>query len=152
MKDKIFLCNECPIVEGYDHRLQVARELDLEPQLSYCSCDKIGLSFWRGGYCEDAWRPQTKKKSYGSRQTGRAYRRQQRCMKFDRRKAISDYGRGIGLGWLQCQNEQYFRFPKNSHKSQYYKRYSNHCVRRSGIRCGKGNAYRRVFDYWWEMY
>lgn len=152
MRNEIFSCGECPIIEGYEHRLRVAQELGEELQFYYCYCEKIDEPFYVGGYCEDAWRPQKKKISHGSRRTGRAYRRQQRRLKFERCKSVSDYGRGFGRGWPELTDGQYFRFPKNSHLPQFYKRYSNHCVRRSAIQFGKGNMYRKVFDYWWELY
>jgi hypothetical protein len=43
-------------------------------------------------------------------------------------------------------------FPKNSNRTQYYKRYSNHKVRKSDVHFGKGNSYRKSFDYWWQLY
>lgn len=152
MRNEIFSCGECPIIEDYERRLRIAQEIDEEPQLYYCYCEKIDDPFYIGGYCEDAWRPKEKQRPHGDRKTGRAYRRWQRRLKFERRKAVAYYGRGCGRGWPKQPYEQYLEFPKNSNRTQYYKRYSNHCVRRSGIHFGKGNAYRKVFDYWWEMY
>lgn len=42
----------------------------------------------------------------------------------------------------------------NARRFSYYKKYSNRAVRRYVKRAaiGNGNAYRRVFDYQWEIY
>ncbi len=152
MKNEIFSCGACPIIEDYERRLQVAQELNEECQFYYCYCKKIDDPFYIGGYCEDAWRPKEKKRPHGDRKTGRAYRRWQRRLKFERRKAVAYYGCGRGRGWLKQPYEQYLEFPKNSNRAQYYKRYSNHKVRKSDAHFGKGNSYRKSFDYLWELY
>lgn len=41
-----FTCDECPICEGIEHRLRVAREGGYEPQLEYCGCDKVQTEFF----------------------------------------------------------------------------------------------------------
>lgn len=48
-----FTCDECPICEGIEHRLRVAREGGYEPQLEYCGCDKVQTEFFISGYCSD---------------------------------------------------------------------------------------------------
>lgn len=40
-----FTCDECPICEGIEHRVRVAREGGYEPQLEYCGCDKVQTEF-----------------------------------------------------------------------------------------------------------
>ena len=70
-----FTCDECPICEGIEHRLRVAREGGYEPQLEYCGCDKVQTEFFISGYCSDAFeadKPQGK--LCEPRKTGRAYR------------------------------------------------------------------------------
>lgn len=47
-----FTCDECPICEGIEHRLGVAREGGYEPQLEYCGCDKVQTEFFIQGYHE----------------------------------------------------------------------------------------------------
>lgn len=37
-------------------------------------------------------------------------------------------------------------------KSKYFKRLSNKRVRKNKKLSGRGNNYRKLFDYWWEMY
>lgn len=74
-----FTCDECPICEGIEHRLRVAREGGYEPQLEYCGCDKVQTEFFISGYCSDAFeadKPQGK--LCEPRKTGRAYRRKMR--------------------------------------------------------------------------
>ena len=50
-----FTCDECPICEGIEHRVRVAREGGYEPQLEYCGCDKVQTEFFISGYCSDAF-------------------------------------------------------------------------------------------------
>ena len=52
-----FTCDECPICEGIEHRVRVAREGGYEPQLEYCGCDKVQTEFFISGYCSDAFEP-----------------------------------------------------------------------------------------------
>lgn len=40
-----FTCDECPICEGIEHRVRVARDGGYEPQLEYCGCDKVQTEF-----------------------------------------------------------------------------------------------------------
>ena len=70
-----FACDECPICEGVDYRLHIAKELDSEPQFEYCGCDKVQTEFLFSGHCEDAYLQISLPKKKGKRQTGMAYRR-----------------------------------------------------------------------------
>jgi len=153
-----FCCDECPIIEGLDHRLKLAEEYG-ELQLEYCGCDKTEYEFFLGGYCTDAYLPKEKCKRRGQRKTGSAYRRQMKKQKFERAKKIATrtYNPAAGyVDWEYVNGElipvgKYVKYPKNSNKQQYFKRYSNKRVRRSSLP-SKGNAYRRCFNYWWTMY
>ena len=63
-----FTCDECPICEGIEHRLRVAREGGYEPQLEYCGCDKVQTEFFTSGYCSDAFgadKPQANRANQG---------------------------------------------------------------------------------------
>lgn len=79
--------------------------------------------------------------------------------KFERAKKIATrtYNPAAGyVDWEYVNGElipvgKYVKYPKNSNKQQYFKRYSNKIVRRTSLPL-KGNAYRRCFDYWWTMY
>ena len=51
--------------------------------------------------------------------------------------------------WQSVGN--HIKYPKNSNKQRFYKRYSNRAVRRNELG-QKGNGYRKHFDYWWTLY
>ena len=69
-----FMCDECPISDGVDHRLRLAQECGYTPQLEYCGCDKVQAEFFQSGYCEDAYIAKPRKRKEGKRRTGSAYR------------------------------------------------------------------------------
>lgn len=95
-----FTCDECPICEGIEHRLGVAREGGYEPQLEYCGCDKVQTEFFISGYCSDAFeadKPQGK--LCEPRKTGRAYRRKMRKQKKEKLMRIMTYGYKSGIGY-----------------------------------------------------
>ena len=59
----------------------------------------------------------------------------------------------IGFWWTigKCDTHLY-RCYKGS-RSKYLKRVSNKVVRKSKVRLsGKGNIYKKLFDYWWELF
>lgn len=70
-----FACDECPISENVEYRLQVAREGGYPPQFEYCGCDKVQTEFLVSGCCEDAYVNKPSKKKKGKRKTGTEYRR-----------------------------------------------------------------------------
>lgn len=45
-----------------------------------------------------------------------------------------------------------FQYMKSSRRQQYLKRNGNRKVRKYRCLPKKGNQYRKVFDYWWELY
>lgn len=95
-----FTCDECPICEGIEHRVRVAREGGYEPQLEYCGCDKVQTEFFISGYCSDAFeadKPQGK--LCEPRKTGRAYRRKMRKQKKEKLMRIMTYGYKSGIGY-----------------------------------------------------
>jgi hypothetical protein len=51
------------------------------------------------------------------------------------------------VGWYE---DGHMMYPKNSNRQKYLKRQTNKRVRQSRLR-GKGNAYRRMLDYQWEL-
>lgn len=154
--DCLFLCDECPIIEGLDYRLALAEEFG-ELQLEYCGCDKVDSKFYSGGYCEDAFNKKSMKKRKGQRQTGNAYRRRMKKKKLEREKKLSSYRYNPYIGWPHHKlvngewiEDTYMSYPRNSNLPQYFKKYSNRKVRHSNL-SGKGNQYRRVFDMWWNL-
>ena len=155
-----FTCDECPICEGIEHRVRVAREGGYEPQLEYCGCDKVQTEFFISGYCSDAFEAD---KPHGKlcepRKTGRAYRRKMRKQKKEKLMRIMTYGykSGIGYtdwGWKDGVYQpvgRYIQYPKNSNRQTFWKAYSNRKIRRYKGDVRKGNSYRRHFDYAWEV-
>lgn len=95
------------------------------------------------------------------RQTGRLYRRRKEQEKSDRLLAIiqtARYGPHRGYvdwdfqGKTLLHTGKYIKYPKNSKCQRWLKRVSSKKVRVCRNLPQKGNGYRKVFDYWWEMY
>jgi hypothetical protein len=155
-----FTCDECPICEGIEHRVRVAREGGYEPQLEYCGCDKVQTEFFISGYCSDAFEAD---KPHGKlcepRKTGRAYRRKMRKQKKEKLMRIMTYGYKSGIGYTDWGWKDgvyqpvgsYIQYPKNSNRQTFWKAYSNRKIRHYKGDVRKGNSYRRHFDYAWEV-
>ena len=47
---------------------------------------------------------------------------------------------------------KYIKYPKNSNFQRWMKRLTSKKCRRNEELFGKGNQYRRLFDYWWTIY
>lgn len=99
-----------------------------------------------------------KKCSNGERRTGMAYRRIEDKKKDRRRREIIGFNYDDSVGWPCCRvidgelvDCGYLKYPKNSNRQKYLKKQSNRKVRRSGDIYGKGNGYRKEFDYWWNL-
>lgn len=94
------------------------------------------------------------------RQTGRAYRRMMNERKFKRlyRIVTCCYVPHAGYtSWSYVDGQHvptgtYIKYPKNSNRQRWCKKASSARVRRYMDLPGKGNSYRRVFDYWWTLY
>ncbi len=97
----------------------------------------------------------------GRRKSGRCYRRAMNRHKEQRLRGIIrrehwyypcrgyidwDFVDGI---WQEVG--KYIKYPKNSNRQQYLKKQSSRRVRHYPCLPPKGNGYRRVFDYWWEL-
>lgn len=62
--------------------------------------------------------------------------------------------------WYPCpywstfdeNGKKYIKRFYRGQKSKYFKRLSNKRVRKNKKLSGRGNNYRKLFDYWWEMY
>ena len=156
-----FCCDECPICEGLESRLRNAEKYG-EFQYDYCSCDKTVESkiLYNGGGCSDWMRPKESPARYGKRKTGRSYRRRMAGQKFKKKKAIGTYiNHACWVDWEEVDGQwlpvgKYIKYPNDSERRSYFKKYSNKKVRRAkhdGIFM-KGNGYRRQFDYRWTIY
>ena len=97
----------------------------------------------------------------GHRKSGRCYRRMmnrhkdQRLRNIIRRERWYYPYRGY-IEWdfvdgVLRETGKYIKYPKNSNRQQYLKKLSSRRVRHSTYLPSKGNGYRRVFDYWWEL-
>lgn len=157
-----FLCDECPLLSKDDLARRLALEKEFgEFQFDHLGCDKIGCSFFAGDYCEDAFIKATRKNKKCIRPSGLAHRRAMSRNKRDRLiknivigaipfwSGYVDYdfvdGRWVAVG-------KYVKRPKSSKLKRFYKKYSNHLLRR-GAEYGSGKSgYKRCFDYWWELY
>ena len=156
-----FLCDECPLLSKDDlaRRLTLGKEFG-EFQFDHLGCDKIGCSFFAGDYCEDAFIKAERENKKYPRPSGLAYRRAMSRKKRDSliknivigaisfRSGRVDHnftdGRWVAIG-------RYVKRPKNSKLKRFYKKYSNHLLRR-GAEYGSGKSgYKRCFDYWWEL-
>ena len=138
-----FTCDECPICEGIEHRVRVAREGGYEPQLEYCGCDKVQTEFFISGYCSDAFeadKPQGK--LCEPRKTGRAYRRKMRKQKKEKLMRIMTYGYKSGIGYTDWGWKDgvyqpvgsYIQYPKNSNRQTFLRRKNMSCYKDGG--CG----------------
>ena len=98
----------------------------------------------------------------GGRQTGRQYRRIQRVRHDDRLLFLIQHsGYAPNIGYIIGDYEEkttlfhsslHIKYMKSSSRQQYLKRKANRKVRKYCGLSGKGNRYRKVFDYWWELY
>lgn len=166
-----FACDECPIVEGLEHRLTNAEKYGYPFQFDYCGCEKVGDIFFMCGYCEDAWCREKPLQKNGRRKTGRAYRRQMKRQKFLQKIKIAEnsiFSLGLGYdktgiehdkGWRwldpdRVYNYTYIKPRSHSRTTTFWKRHSNRIIRRKkmSLPAGKGNQHQKVFDYWWEIF
>lgn len=159
--NKYFCCDECPICEGLEHRLDLAKEFG-EFQYDYCGCDKTVESkiLYNGGGCSDWMRIKESPVHYGKRKSGNAYRRKMAKQKFKKKRAIGTYiDHACWVDWEEVDGKwmpvgKYIKYPHDSEVRRYFKKYSNKKVRRAKYDDipMKGNNYRKQFDYWWTLY
>lgn len=103
-RNRAFTCDECPICNGIEHRLQTAAVIGGEPQFEYCWCDKVQDEFYIGGYCSDAFSRNTQShRKHGARKTGSAYRRRMRQQKKGKRMQIMTYGYNPAAGYTDWE-------------------------------------------------
>ena len=94
------------------------------------------------------------------RRTGRRYRRQM-CLKKTarlRKIVIEHYVPHAGYVQWECIDGEwlpagkYIKYPKNSNCQKWCKRETSKKMRNAADVPGKGNYYRKLFDYWWMLY
>lgn len=149
-EELLFACDECPICYGWESRLQNAIEGNYSPQFEYCGCEKTGdHEFYQDGYCGDAWVQQPTPKMKGVRHTGKEYRRTQERFHTIRRLGIAH---SCGYTYGVWDNNGRVGRRRKSVREGFLKRVSNRRVRHSSLEpSGSRSAYRRIFDYWWEL-
>lgn len=131
----------------------------------YCSddwCDKVGEKLSLYGICDDAVTTIHMNRINTNRQNrGLAYRRRMRRKKNKRRRdIIKTCGYHPPAGWLDYEwvggvytdIGTHIKYPRDSNAQRFLKRESNKKVRRYKGDIHKGNSYRKLFDYWWELY
>lgn len=154
-----FCCDECPIVEGWFHRLALAEEFKEEPQIDHCGCEKIGYQFFIGGYCGDAFEDKPVPTAVSTHPIGRAQRRKMTRRKLKKEMEMSEYTRSP---FTPYKNRKYIdgeyvivgdhlvRFKGSSNK-KFWKRHANKAVRRNRDLPAKGSGAHKAFDLWWEL-
>ena len=104
----------------------------------------------------------TKNEPGCGRRSGRQYRRTQ-CVKHSDHLLflIQHSGYAPNMGYIIAAYERittllhsrlHIQYMKSSNRQQYLKRKGNRKVRKYRCLPKKGNQYRKVFDYWWELY
>lgn len=158
---RAFACDECPICNGIEHRLQTAAVIGGEPQFEYCWCDKVQDEFYIGGYCSDAFSGNIlSHRKHGARKTGSAYRRRMRQQKKEKRMQIMIYGHNPPAGYTDWEmvdgvfqpTGDYIKYPRDSDRQVYWKNQSNRKVRRYQGYISKGNSYRKYFEYKYTIF
>ena len=159
------ICETCSYgKEKIERRSNYLSENDF--QIEYCSCDKVGYKHYAAGYCGDVdtfLKDNLTKKTKGLRRKDTAYRRYMKRVKEKRlRSIIENYGLAPHVGWVVESQRVgadgnscgvYIKYPKNSKHQKYLKAQTSRKNRRNYIDLPtKGNKYRRVVDYWWELY
>ena len=104
----------------------------------------------------------TKTENGCGRRTGRQYRRSQSIRHSDRLLFLIQHsGYAPNMGYIIGDYERittllhsglHIQYMKSSNRQQYLKRKGNRKVRKYRCLPKKGNQYRKVFDYWWELY
>lgn len=126
-RQRYFYCDECPVLECLEHH----------------DC------FW----CEDDLTDIPNTCTRRSKATDRSRRRELTKKKLkNQRASLSAYCRwGNGLSDYDNPESAYIRHRHRSSRTTYFKRISNRKIRREKGFLYNGNAYRRVFDYWWNV-
>ena len=104
----------------------------------------------------------TKAENGCGRRTGRQYRRSQSIRHSDHLLFLIQHsGYAPNMGYIIGDYERittllhsglHIQYMKSSNRQQYLKRKGNRKVRKYRCLPKKGNQYRKVFDYWWELY
>ena len=95
----------------------------------------------------------TKAENGCGRRTGRQYRRSQSIRHSDHLLFLIQHsGYAPNMGYIIGDYERITTLLHSGLHIQYLKRKGNRKVRKYRCLPKKGNQYRKVFDYWWELY
>ena len=84
--------------------------------------------------------------------TRRAYRRYQKYLKDKKlRRILNDNTYNPARGYLS-QDKLYIQYPRNSNAQRDAKKACNRKVRRYKNDIPNGNSYRKIAEYWWQIY
>jgi hypothetical protein len=132
----------------------------------YIWCDKIGGKVFFYGHCPDWYddcrisevHNQRKKKRKTKRERDQKYKQHLKwlaenkgCLVAYKKEWVWDKN----LGYVDLPNPYYKRTYRGNHKchgSKFYKKYSNHVVRRYNGEIHSGGSYKKIFDFWWEVF
>lgn len=80
-------------------------------------------------------------------------RKDDRLLAFIRRYYMpyAGYVDGTFEGKTLLHSGKYMKYPKNSNHQRWMKRLTSKRSRQYPGLIGKGNQYRRLFDYWWNL-
>ena len=129
-------------------------------------CDKVGGKTYWAYKCSDAY-PEIRPTINYSKQKRRNKRERDQKHK-NHLKFLAEniqyypspviYNNEIwirGQGYVENPKPYYKRCYRGNHKGNrysLYKKYANRCIRRyKGEIHNKGNQYRKIFDYWWNV-
>lgn len=159
---KRHICDECQMIRGLDYQNELAEKYGIEFRIECYGRNNLGNEkVYACGFCPDIFDSGNKFRKSGSRKTGRVYRRNQKKKKDKRLRNIISYSgykpmigyieHGLVDGIVQ-EIGDHIKYPRNSNRQRYLKRQSNKKVRRYRGKILKGSFYRKLFDYWWELY
>lgn len=159
-------CKQCPYIKAeYFHKVDQAFdgfEYDIEQS---CWCDKVGGKLSWNVYCSDSYgidHPvvhHMKMKKRSKRERDEKYKKQLRFLSNNGSRypygAIWVDRKWIkGKGYIFLKSPYYKRIYRSNHSgnSKKMKVRSNRCIRRYKDEISKGGSYKKIFDYWWELY
>ena len=153
-------CRECPYGMHYYSQL-VDDVAEFEQVLR---CDKTGGELYCTDMCEDVYsRSITKTEVSSRRKRSNKRERDKKYKEHIKSLAKNSEGSYLAPAYYKCRTYVggigYVKLPKPYYKriyrrkaSRYIKRASNKNVRRYQGELSKGGMYRKVYDYWWELY
>ena len=141
------LCEECPYTaEDIEDRKQFFGE-DFQPEC--CWCDKVGGKIAYFGYCDEAFLI-TREKAHHKphRYSGYAYRQRMKRKKLRDHIKLFAYGYRKSLGTYE---NGHIKYSRNSTCQKFCRNQTSRKIRQFKGEIPNGGAYRRFYDYWWNI-